>query len=273
MAALIFVLPSCGEDTTSNDSAGGQVEAVAIGDGKGGGAELFAAMVAAQEEASSYKFEMQMAIEDVQVDASGAAQYGASTDDVDMTMTMSMPLDDLGTGASNGEFAMLVVDGQIYMRFPPEAGLPAETPWLTIDPGGDDPLSQAFGAMSEQLSDSAAIQRQFAEHADLFTVEELGPDSASGVDVTKYRVTLNAEDLGEFSDIPGAEGLSTEDAPFDELSYTLWLDADSLPRRIDAAFDGTDFMEMRFFGFGEPVEVEAPTADQVTDFARILGDL
>ncbi|HMG29090.1 MAG TPA: hypothetical protein VK585_03080 [Jiangellaceae bacterium] len=40
---------------------------------------------------------------------------------------------------------MLVVDRQIYMRFPPEAGLPAETPWVTIDPSGDDPLSQAFG--------------------------------------------------------------------------------------------------------------------------------
>jgi len=46
-----------------------------------------------------------------------------------------------------------------------------------------------------------------------------------------------------------------------------------LPRLIDADFDGTDFMEMRFFGFGEPLEVESPTADQVTDVASILGDL
>lgn len=40
---------------------------------------------------------------------------------------------------------------------------------------GHDPVSQAFGAMSEQLSDSAAIQRRFEEHVDLLSVEELGP--------------------------------------------------------------------------------------------------
>lgn len=272
--AAAFLLASCGgqagDVSTTADQETGQAAAIAVTEGKGGGAELFAAMLAAQEEAGSYRFEMDMDIEGASYDASGAAEYGTDIDQVDMTMTMSMPLDDLDPDAGNGQLEMLLVDGQIYMSFPPELGLPVDKPWLTVDPEGGDPISQAFGAMSEQMVDSAALQRKLAEQAELIAVEELGSDTADGVAVTKYRITLSAEDLVEFMEIPGTEGMSAENAPFDEAEYTLWLDSGFLLRKLEAGLDGLKYMDMRFFGFGEPVDVEAPPADQVTDFASLV---
>lgn len=272
--ATAFVLASCGgqagDVATTADQETGQAAAIAVTEGKGGGAELFAAMLAAQEEAGSYRFEMDMDIEGASYDASGAAEYGTDIDQVDMTMTMSMPLDDLDPDAGNGQLEMLLVDGQIYMSFPPELGLPVDKPWLTVDPEGGDPISQAFGAMSEQMVDSAALQRKLAEQAELIAVEELGSDTADGVAVTKYRITLSADDLVEFMEIPGTEGMSAENAPFDEAEYTLWLDSGFLLRKLEAGLDGLKYMDMRFFGFGEPVDVEAPPADQVTDFASLV---
>jgi hypothetical protein len=272
--AAAFLLASCGgragDVATTADQETGQAAAIAVAEGKGGGAELFAAMLAAQEEAGSYRFEMDMDIEGASYDAPGAAEYGTDIDQVDMTMTMSMPLDDLDPDAGNGQLEMLLVDGQIYMSFPPELGLPVDKPWLTVDPEGGDPISQAFGAMSEQMVDSAALQRKLAEQAELIAVEELGSDTADGVAVTKYRITLSADDLVEFMEIPGTEGMSAENAPFDEAEYTLWLDSGFLLRKLEAGLDGLKYMDMRFFGFGEPVDVEAPPADQVTDFASLV---
>jgi hypothetical protein len=71
-------------------------------------------------------------------------------------------------------------------------------------------------------------------------------------------------------EIPGTEGMSAENAPFDEAEYTLWLDSGFLLRKLEAGLDGLKYMDMRFFGFGEPVDVEAPPADQVTDFASLV---
>jgi hypothetical protein len=56
--AAAFLLASCGgqagDVSTTADQETGQAAAIAVTEGKGGGAELFAAMLAAQEAAGSY---------------------------------------------------------------------------------------------------------------------------------------------------------------------------------------------------------------------------
>jgi hypothetical protein len=71
-------------------------------------------------------------------------------------------------------------------------------------------------------------------------------------------------------EIPGTEGMSAEDAPFDEAEYTLWLDSGYLVRKVEAGLDGVKFMEMRLFDFGEPIDVEAPPPDQVGELADVM---
>jgi hypothetical protein len=176
-----------------------------------------------------------------------------------MTMTVAIP--------AEGELSVLLVDGQFYMGFPPDSGFPTEKPWITIDPEGDDLFSQAFGSMVEQLTDTTAATDQFTQHADLFTVEEVGSDSIDGVEVTEYLVTVAAEDIAEVLELPAEAEL-----PAEELTYSLWVDEDALSRRLTSDLAGEGSMEMTFFDYGEPVEVEAPPADQVTDFATMLEE-
>ncbi len=165
------------------------------------------------------------------------------------------------------------MDGQIYVSFPAELGFPVDKPWVTVGPEGEDPISQAFGAMSDQMADSAALQRKFAEQAESIAVEELGSDTADGVAVTKHRITLSADDLVEFMEIPGMEGRSAEDAPFDEAEYTLWLDSGYLvrrdrgrPRRREV--HGHAVVRLRRAG-----RRRGPPADQVTDLASLTEGL
>jgi hypothetical protein len=64
-------------------------------------------------------------------------------------------------------------------------------------------------------------------------------------------------------------GVAPEDLPFDEVTYSLWVDGDDLVRRVTSDLGGYGTAEATIFGYGEPVEIEAPPADQVTDASTL----
>lgn len=292
VAVLGLVLAACGEDgesadgtsgggsddstaaAESGDDAGddsgddggeesGGSQEISISQGEGGGAELFDAMTAAYEEAGSYHFEMEMEAQGMQVSAEGAAEFGSDASETNMTLTMQVP--------DQGEMSMRLVDGQFFMSLPPEAGMPIDTPWLLIDPQGDNPMAESFGSLAADMSLSAELQSDFAENAELITVEEGGTDTMDGVEVTEYLLTVESEDAAAFME---STGQATEGAvPTGDITYSLWVDGDQLPRRITADLGEAGSMEMRFFDFGEPVEVEAPPEDEVTDFSSLMEDM
>jgi hypothetical protein len=256
-AALVTGVAACGGDSEGDTET--DTDTIAVSSEMGGGAELFQAMADAQLEAGSFAFEMRLDVEGEQVTGSGAAQYGDDLASVELTMTMDV--------AGEGEMAARLVDGRFFITMPPEAGLPTEKTWLTIDPSGDDPLSRAFGAQVDKLADSTAVTEQLVQNAEVYTVEEVGPDTIDGVEVTEYLLTADPEDAAQILPLPPGEA-----PPVDELTFSLWVDGDALPRRMSSDLDGYGAMEMTFFDYREPVEVEAPPADQVTDFATMLEE-
>jgi hypothetical protein len=251
VAVLAMVSAAC------SDAGDGTVT---VSSEKGGGTALLEAIAAAQEDVGSYEFTMTMRMDDALVTSSGAATYGPDLSDFGLTTSM-----DLGAG---GEMTMLMVDSQVYLSLPPEAGMPVNVPWITIDPDGADSLSQQLGVLAERLGSSAEFQERFLENAALITIEEIGSASVDGVDTTEYLMTVDVEDVADFLDLP--EG---EEAPFDELTYTLWVDEDYLPRRLTSDLGGLGEIEMRFSNFGVDVEVEAPSVDEVTDFDALMDEL
>ena len=76
------------------------------------------------------------------------------------------------------------------------------------------------------------------------------------------------------SKIPASElgGLSADELPFDEVTYSLWVD-DDLVRRIQSDLAGYGSTDGRIFAYGEPVEIEAPPSDQVTDVSTLFEGL
>lgn len=231
----------------------------ALGLSKGGGAELLEAIAAAQEEAGSYEFTLDLDVEGEQVTGSGAATAGAQPSDVALTLTMDV---------AGSELTMLMADGQMYMSLPAAAGLPTDATWLSLDPDGDDPLSQQFGQMLAEVGSSASVDEQLLTHAEVISVEEVGPDAIDGVDTTEYLLTIDADDVGDVIDVP--EG---DEVPFDELTYSLWVDDDHLPRQLISDLGGVGAMQMRFENFGTDVEIEPPPEGDVTDFGTILDEL
>jgi hypothetical protein len=62
-----------------------------------------------------------------------------------------------------------------------------------------------------------------------------------------------------------------EELPFEELTYSLWVDDSFVPRKMSSDMGGIGSLEVRPFGVGKPVEIEAPPADQVGRVGRRDG--
>jgi hypothetical protein len=251
-AAAGLLVAGCGQ---------GAATTIALSEGKGGGAELFAAMAEAQQEAGSYRFEMTMDVEGTEVSGSGEGNVGSDPTDQAMSMTMSVP-------GGMGDIETRIVGTTIYMSTG-MFGMPDDDRWLVLNPEGDDLFSQMLGDMSDMLA-GADLQAQFSEYSDMMEVEEVGSDTVDGTDVTEYAVTTDVEAALEMM---GMSDQMPENVELDEVTYSLFVDGDSLLRLVRGDLGGVGTMEMQFFDYGEDVTVEEPPADKQTDFITFLEEL
>jgi lipoprotein LprG len=254
VVVLTILLPSCGsaEPETSETATSAPTTAAEID-----AAELRAAVSSAQREAGTFQMEMIFESEGLEFDATGAARYPDSGQAPDLSMTMNLPPE------QGGEIEMVVIDESAYLRLPPEAGLP--TPWLKIQSDGSDPISAQMAPLIDQMTSSADLEQNFETFEAASSIDQGDADVIDGVDVTEYVVTVDV------SKMPADElgGVASEDLPFDEVTYSLWVDGDDLVRRITSDLAGYGTTDTSIFGYGEPVEIEAPPADQVTDASTL----
>lgn len=247
LGVLGLALAGCGGATAAT---------IEIAEGPGGGEELFQAMAEAQDEQQSYLMEMDIQAGPQTITAEGGVRFDEGSPE--MSLTMSIP--------QLGETEVLLLDEVMYMSAA-GLGLPTDSAWLRIDPNSDDPVTQQFAA-GLNFESNINLQAYFAEHSDGITVEEGGEDTIDGVDVTEYSVTIDIAAVGELPTMP--EGASVDELPFDEITYSLWVDGDALPRRITSDIGGMGAVELRFFDYGEPVDIEAPAEDDVVDLSTVL---
>lgn len=234
-----------GDDETESGADGDEVDAVA----------LFTAVADATVEAGSYEFETTTEASGQEMTVAGAIQVGADVSEANMRMTMDV------MGAQS---TMLLVDGQFYMELTEEMGLPAgQGSWITVGPEGDDPFSQQMGQAFEDIGSAADVPAQLAENPEILTVTEVGNASVDGVDTTEYLVVVN--------DIEAYAGAEASDAGITELSFSMWIDGDNLPRRVTTEAGGSAAVDTTYSNFGTDVEVEAPPADEVVDMSEMMN--
>jgi hypothetical protein len=124
------------------------------------------------------------------------------------------------------------------------------TPWLKV--GLDDLAAVVPGPVEVPTIDPAElIERLRAEGID---VAEVGRESVRGIEATHYRATVPA---------------GTASPELGGATVDVWVDDAGLIRRLDVRSDDGVTARIELFELGEPVSIEAPPADQVTD----LGDL
>lgn len=153
-----------------------------------------------------------------------------------------------------------VVDGAQYVSIPEQArGLTGGKPWGRYP--ADSAKGKELGAMMRESgqSDPAQVLDDVRKGG---TIDRSEQTTLDGRPVSHYWITV---DLGKTS---GLAEMAGRTAPME-----LWLDADQLPAQMLFDFSGLASegdppmgpMTMRYTGWGEPVDIAAPPADQVAE--------
>jgi hypothetical protein len=157
--------------------------------------------------------------------------------------------------------------------------------WLSFSPEdlGATDESLGFGAGAYDFTQTLESLRGVSGEP-----EVVGQEEVRGVETTHYRASMNLAEALEQAPAGQREQL---EAAFEQmggadevdLPVDVWIDEDDLPRRLRIEMgslfaaaglgDGTMTMTMELFGYGEPVEIEVPPADEVTPLAEALGGL
>lgn len=246
----------------------------------------------ATDAADTARFEMQVAIGAEGVDFALDAEGAMALDGTRGSFTMSIPL--------VGSLEMRILDQVVYFRFPEALGgvLPTGKSWVRLDLASSLALSPEQRSLFDQLQAQSA-QQSPAQTLDSLRrisgdIEEVGRETLRGADTTHYRFTLDFGELLDELEAQLGSGLSDvleggDAGVAEELIRRLgavpadvWIDDADRVVRMDYELDlgafgdlgvpgasGTMRLTMELFDFGVPVQVEAPLAEETTDFSLL----
>ena len=171
-----------------------------------------------------------------------------SDDPSEIVAEMTIPIDAAGT-----KMGMRVVDGKMYMQLPQTQGK-----WLVLDnsipgfEGIEDNLSQidVLGTMNETKDNNSAIQK--------FTAEP-NSETIDGVSTTKLTLVFDAKQyMDEKWDASSG----------DTVTMIYFVGPEDLIRRIIMEL-GPSVVTMDMSNWGEPLDVTAPSADEIITFEEM----
>ena len=182
------------------------------------------------------------------VDATVTGQF----DLTQRTAALSLTVDAEGE-ASTAD--VVVADDALYVRpdgFGAALGDALGTPWVKVDL--TELTSMLPGTAEVPAVDPAELLDRL--RAEGIEVSEVGREAVRGVDTTHYRAEVPATTAGH------ELGAATID---------VWIDDDGLIRRVDLhSEDGVD-ARVELLDLGQPVSIETPPSDQVTDLGDLAG--
>ena len=243
-------LTACGSDTDGGSGSGSEVEEVSTELTE---ENLLDEIAAAQAEAGTGHLSMEAS--QASDGVAGEADFVLGAGDGDETAVRIV----MDLGGADGTAEMRVVDGVLYMSL----GETTDGKFLEIsDDDADSPLGQLAS-----ITDSFDPNRQLEQIQDNVTsIEQKGEaEKIDGVEATPWAVTLDAtsilEDLAEDAGLDPAD--LPEDAP-DELTYTVFVGPDALPRRYVSDAEDLGF-SVDLSKWGQDVSIEKPAADEISD--------
>lgn len=268
--AFALVLGACGEETTSGQASPGETFT--------NPASLVSAATASTEEKKSAHFTMDMNMG--MMSSTGEGQGLFDGENSKMAMTMSMDMSAMGQGTMDMEMRLL--DNTMYMKVPNMPGVDKSKPWMKMDL---DQLSGASGMdmskMMEQNDPTKALE-MLKDSGDITSTEE---SEVNGVPATKYTIDVDVQKMmsqygNGMDQMFDAQSMKVKTLPVD-----VWISEEQLPLKfrmnmgelMNSAMEssgqkmpkGMNFdnahVSMTYSDWGEPVTIEAPPADQVSD--------
>lgn len=248
-------------DTTASAAAQAPVELTQ--------ASFVEELSAAQSEAATVH--MTMAYSGAGADAAGLA--GAPLEaDVDISdpenpaMTMQMDMEGEAT-------TMILADGDFYMSM----GESTSGKFLSLAEAGesDNPMGALFQSMGDVMGSSLkdmdpAAQLQGMDGA-ITSFEKSGTETVDGVETDVYTIVVDATKM---------TGPQVDDLPEDalaelgEMEIVYNVDEDNLARKLTVTMgSGAEelVVDSTFSAWGEPVDVAAPTGDQLITLDEMMA--
>ena len=168
----------------------------------------------------------------------------------------------LGSGTSRLSLGMRLAGNSIYIKLPPQAGLPPGKPWVNLSAAGTDPtLSQLASSVQSSIANASVDGYTAFAHA-ATNVKDLGPATVNGVPTTKYSFVVNV------SKLPSTQ-LATKvltQAGVSQVPVDLWLDGQGRTVQVTESStvgDKPTSTKVMYDKFNEPVSITAPPADQI----------
>ena len=194
------------------------------------------------------------------IEQSGGGQSTTGTGEADLSGEEIRSRVEMET--PQGTIEAIAVDGLFYLKIPQ---LPSGK-YLRVDPDDESGL----GALVGQLGGNSDPSQSIRVFEDATEVTAGAQEEVEGVATTKYRVVLPREAVAESL---GADEQVVQLLP-EEIAYDVWVDADDLVRKTVSEIEvqgQTSTTTLTYTGFGEPVDVQAPPAGQVTDQLPGMG--
>jgi hypothetical protein len=277
LAAPLLLTTACA--TEADDT-------VAVESGVAPVAALRAAPEAA-DAAGTARFELTFAISDPEfgeVAFGGTGAYDTDAGRMEMELDLGAMLaglapDTEGMPEGIDEPVEILIDGTTtYVRIPFLEALTGEAGWLSASAEDLGPAEDLLG-LGAGSTDPSQVLEALRGVAD--DVEVAGEDEVRGVPTTRYTATVDL--AAAVAEVPEAQRAQVEEQleALDgdgTVPVEVWLDGDGLVRRM--AMDlagvvpggtGTATMTMELFDYGEPVDIEIPSADEVTPLLDVLG--
>lgn len=175
-------------------------------------------------------------------------------------------------GAAPAELGIIVLPDQAYVKPPADPGAPATPgkPWLRIQDGAGDPVSQQFASLVQSVRANADPTQSFTQFGDAASIVGAAEDPLDGVRAIRYSIRVDVAKAAAQEDDPALKqsleqtarnGMATVDS-------SLWLDAWNHPLRVLLrqqlpGGQGIYTVDARYRDWGQPVQIGPPPADQV----------
>ena len=185
-------------------------------------------------------------------------------------------------GSTIGSIEMTLDAGPIvYLRSPVFTEmLGAPTPWIKIDPATVPGMADQLGSLTGGQADPTGSLTMLYGLVD---VKEVGAEQVDGASATHYRATFDLTKALE--QVPDAnrqtlqqaiDGIQRQTGGTDvtAMPIDVWVDGDGFLKQFRYVFEipsgtagggGSFGMTMTLSHVGDPVDIEPPPADQVTD--------
>ena len=251
-AALVIALAGCADKDTDGKAAdsGGTRDTAASSTTLA--EDNFAELIGtAQQKAKTSHVAMTIGGTGQNVRAEGDVITGATAAESALSVKL-----DLGELSGGQEMEMRLVEEVFYLS----VGDMTDNKFTRIDLNdASNPLAKQYGDMMDQVDPGKSMEmigdavKSFKAKGDAIDID--------GIQARPFQLILDTAKLSEIAG--GVSGGDTAVVP-KEITMTMFMGEDNLPRRVMTEFSGFT-MQMDYSKWGEPVKIEAPSAGEITD--------